>query len=252
VRLEARTRSIGVALEDEAFGLRRIETLVIPAGVGTAASIAGVVAVDVAGEVGEGEVPQLHAGVIRSFGCAGVALVDVCLSDEDWEGDVVDAHVTPCNVLDKPLSADPGLQACSVQTASDGNTIEVNIRYIGEFALALSERADGKTMCLIANRTIRHVQVVRSVVDRDRVVAIESDQVCDPDIASTNIESIRVEREALPLVRNGVNDTVRDVDIASFDLDVPSNGFAGLQTLDTATLYVEHHKMWATGNAGSI
>lgn len=62
----------------------------------------------------------------------------------------------PCNVLDKPLSADPGLQACSVQTASDGNTIEVNIRYIGEFALALSERADGKTYreCQLKQATI--------------------------------------------------------------------------------------------------
>jgi hypothetical protein len=63
--------------------------------VGTAAAIAGIVAVDVAGDVGEGEVLQLHAGVVRSLGCAGVALVDVGLSDEDWEGDVVDAHVAP-------------------------------------------------------------------------------------------------------------------------------------------------------------
>ena len=63
--------------------------------VGTAAAVAGVVAVDVASDVGEGEVLQFHAGVVRSFGCAGVALVDVCLSDEDWEGDVVDTHVAP-------------------------------------------------------------------------------------------------------------------------------------------------------------
>jgi hypothetical protein len=63
--------------------------------VSTAAAIAGVVAVDVAGEVGKGEVLQFHAGVVRSFGGAGVALVDVGLGDEDWEGDVVDAHVAP-------------------------------------------------------------------------------------------------------------------------------------------------------------
>jgi hypothetical protein len=67
--------------------------------VGTAAAVAGVVAVDVAGDVGEGEVLQFHAGVIRSFGRAGVALVDVCLSDEDWEGDVVDSHVAPGGLL---------------------------------------------------------------------------------------------------------------------------------------------------------
>jgi hypothetical protein len=34
VRLEAGTRSFGVALEDKAFGLRRVETLVVPAGLG--------------------------------------------------------------------------------------------------------------------------------------------------------------------------------------------------------------------------
>jgi hypothetical protein len=63
--------------------------------VGTAAAIAGVVAVDVAGDVGEGEVLELYAGVVRSFRSAGIALVDVGLGDEYWEGDVVDAYVAP-------------------------------------------------------------------------------------------------------------------------------------------------------------
>jgi hypothetical protein len=63
--------------------------------VGTAAAIARVVAVDVAGDVGEGEVLELHAGVVRSFSRAGVALVDVGLGNEDREGDVVDAYVAP-------------------------------------------------------------------------------------------------------------------------------------------------------------
>jgi hypothetical protein len=63
--------------------------------VGTAAAIAGVVAVDVAREVGEGEVLELHAGVVRSFSRAGIALINVGLGDEDWEGDVVDAYVAP-------------------------------------------------------------------------------------------------------------------------------------------------------------
>ena len=63
--------------------------------VSTAAAVAGVIAVDVAGDVGECEVLQFHAGVVRSFGCAGVALVDVGLGDGDWEGDVVDSHVAP-------------------------------------------------------------------------------------------------------------------------------------------------------------
>lgn len=66
--------------------------------VGTAAAVAGVVAVDVAGEVGEGEVLELHAGVVRSFSRAGITLVDVGLGDEDWEGDVVDAYVAPGDV----------------------------------------------------------------------------------------------------------------------------------------------------------
>ena len=63
--------------------------------VSTAAAVAGVIAVDVAGDVGEGEVLQFHAGVVRSFSCAGVALVDVGLGDEYWECDVVDTHIAP-------------------------------------------------------------------------------------------------------------------------------------------------------------
>ena len=66
--------------------------------VGTAATIAGVVAVDVAGDVGEGEVTQFDAGVVRSVNRAGAALVDVGLGDEDWEGDIVDADVAPGDI----------------------------------------------------------------------------------------------------------------------------------------------------------
>jgi hypothetical protein len=63
--------------------------------VSTAAAVTRVVAVDVASDVGEGEVSQFYAGVIRSVNRAGAALVDVGLGDEDWEGDVVDADVAP-------------------------------------------------------------------------------------------------------------------------------------------------------------
>jgi hypothetical protein len=48
----------------------------------------------------------------------------------------------PCNILYKPLTTDPGLETCSVQATSNSNSIEVNVRDIGELALALSEGAD--------------------------------------------------------------------------------------------------------------
>jgi len=47
--------------------------------VGAAGAIAGVEAVDITGEVAEGEVAKLDAGVVGSFGTAGGSLVDVCL-----------------------------------------------------------------------------------------------------------------------------------------------------------------------------
>ena len=47
--------------------------------VGAAGAIAGVEAVDITGEVAEGEIAELDAGVVGSFGAAGAALVDVCL-----------------------------------------------------------------------------------------------------------------------------------------------------------------------------
>lgn len=63
-----------------------------------AAAITGVEAVDVASDVGEGEVSQFHAGVVWSVDSAGIALVNVGLGDENGEGDVVDAHVAPSDL----------------------------------------------------------------------------------------------------------------------------------------------------------
>ena len=107
-------------------------------------------------------------------------------------------------------------------------------------------------MRLIADRAVRHVQVVRSVVDSNRIIAIESNQIRDFDISSTDIESIRVEWETLPLVRDGIDDRIRDFDIASLNLDVPCNGLAGLQTLDAASLDVKYHEMRAASDASPI
>jgi hypothetical protein len=47
--------------------------------VGAAAAIARIEAVDVAGDVGECEVTELHAGVVWSVGCSCISLVDICL-----------------------------------------------------------------------------------------------------------------------------------------------------------------------------
>jgi len=66
--------------------------------VGTTAAVAGVVTVDIAGDVGEGEVTQFYTGVVRSVNRASAALVDVGLGDEDWEGNVVDADVAPSDI----------------------------------------------------------------------------------------------------------------------------------------------------------
>ena len=45
----------------------------------------------------------------------------------------------PCNILNKPLPADPGLQACGIQTTGNGDSVEVDVRDVSELALALSE-----------------------------------------------------------------------------------------------------------------
>lgn len=91
-----------------------------------------------------------------------------------------------------------------------------------------------------------------SIVDGYCVVTIVGHQVRDPDIRGANIEAICVEREALPLVRNRVDNRVRDVDIAALDLDIPRNGLARLEASDTSALGIEHHQVWASGDSGSI
>ena len=64
------------------------------------------------------------------------------LGDEDRECDVVDLDVGPGNVAHETLSADPRLQTSSVQAASDGDAVEVDVGDVGEFALALAERTN--------------------------------------------------------------------------------------------------------------
>lgn len=74
------------------------EALVVPAGlfdismafvqlkgcirtyVGATGAIARVEAVNITGEIAEGEIAELDAGVVGSFGATGVSLVDVCLA----------------------------------------------------------------------------------------------------------------------------------------------------------------------------
>jgi len=126
----------------------------------TAGAVARVEAIDVAGEVAEGEVAKLDAGVVWAFGAAGVSLVDVglvkvshCsrwtfrltvtyLGDKDRECDVVDLDIGPRNIAHETLSTDPRLQTCSVQTAGDGDAVKVDVGDVGEFALALAERSN--------------------------------------------------------------------------------------------------------------
>lgn len=68
------------------------------------------------------------------------------LSDEDGECDVVDLDVGPGDVAHKTLSADPRLQASSVQAAGDGDAVKVNVGDVCEFGLGLAERTDRKTL----------------------------------------------------------------------------------------------------------
>lgn len=91
-----------------------------------------------------------------------------------------------------------------------------------------------------------------TVVDGYCIVAIVGHKVRDADIRSANIEAISIEREALPLVGNSVDNRVRDVDIAALDLDIPRNGLARLEASDTSALGIEHHQVWASGDSGSI
>ena len=91
-----------------------------------------------------------------------------------------------------------------------------------------------------------------AVVDSYCVVAIVGDEVRDANVRGTDIKSIGVEGEALPFVRDSVDDRIRDVDIAALDLNIPRNGLARLEPFDASALDVEHHQVWASGDTGSI
>lgn len=113
--------------------------------VSRAGSIAGIVAVDVANEVGESEVFQDDAGVVGTFGIACGVLVDVLLVDEDGECDVVDMNVGPGYVTHKALASDPRLETGCVEATSDSDAVEVNVGNLLVRVLVLAERSDGKT-----------------------------------------------------------------------------------------------------------
>ena len=49
------------------------------------------------------------------------------LGDEDGERDVVDLDVGPGDIAHETLSADPRLQTSSIQAASDGDAVEMDV-----------------------------------------------------------------------------------------------------------------------------
>ena len=61
------------------------------------------------------------------------------MSDEDRESDVVDLDVGPRDIAHETLSTDPRLQTSSVQSAGDGDAVEVDVGDVGEFVLAFAE-----------------------------------------------------------------------------------------------------------------
>ena len=67
------------------------------------------------------------------------------LGNEDWECDVVNLDVGPRDIAHEALSANPRLQASSVQATRDGDAVEVDVGDVGEFSLAFAERTNRKT-----------------------------------------------------------------------------------------------------------
>ena len=61
------------------------------------------------------------------------------LGDEDGERHVVNLEVGPGDIVHESLSADPRLQASSVQAAGDGDAVEVDVGDVGELGLAFAE-----------------------------------------------------------------------------------------------------------------
>lgn len=91
-----------------------------------------------------------------------------------------------------------------------------------------------------------------TVVNSYCIVAIVGHEVRNADIRSTNVKGICVEWEALPFVRDSIDDGIRDVDIAALNLDIPSNGLARLETSDASALDVEHHQVWAPSDTSCV
>lgn len=91
-----------------------------------------------------------------------------------------------------------------------------------------------------------------TVVDGYCVIAVVGHEVCDTDVRGTNIKSICVEWEALPFVRHGINNGIRDVDVAALNLNVPGDGLARLEPFDASAIHIKHHQVWTSGDTGSI
>lgn len=67
---------LGVAFDDDGLGLLQVgKAHIIPAGLGAAAEVTGVVAVDVTRDVGECEVFEDHAGVVGAVAADGILVL---------------------------------------------------------------------------------------------------------------------------------------------------------------------------------
>lgn len=91
-----------------------------------------------------------------------------------------------------------------------------------------------------------------TVVDGHCVIAVVGHEVCDTDVRGTNIKSICVEWEALPFIGHSIDNGIRDVNVATLNLNVPGNGLARLEPFDASALDIKHHQVRTSGDTGSI
>lgn len=124
---------LGVALEHDGLGMFQVgQTDIVPARIGNARPIAGVVGVDGAREIGPGEVLH-HDGRERvDRARPRGALVGVALGDEDGERDIEGADILPDDVLDETPATRPGLEARGVQRVDDGDVLEAQVSDVSE------------------------------------------------------------------------------------------------------------------------
>lgn len=148
------------------------------------------------------------------------------------------------------MAALVGLEARTVDTVDDGDVVEEHVGDVVDRRRRGAERPDTHPVRLVPDRRRLEQNIMRAVGHSNGVVAVVDHRVLDDHVLSGDVEAVGVEGEAAGR-GVGVDDGVRDGDVAARQIDIPADGLGGLEVRHDEIVDAHGHEVGARDEAGA-